>query len=80
MRSGNEYTAPTDFWSSDEDVAIVDDDGTVTAIEVVKAEVNDGNAVKNVQEGWYTLQGVKLDSAPTQKGIYIYNGKKVAVQ
>ncbi len=55
-------------------------DGTVTAIEVVKAEVNDGNAVKNVQEGWYTLQGVKLDSAPTQKGIYIYNGKKVAVQ
>ncbi|MBR1892873.1 MAG: SGNH/GDSL hydrolase family protein [Lachnospiraceae bacterium] len=30
--SGNEYTAPTDFWSSDEDVAIVDDDGNVTAI------------------------------------------------
>lgn len=30
--SGNEYTAPTDFWSSDEDVAIVDEDGNVTAI------------------------------------------------
>ena len=31
-------------------------------------------------EGWYTLQGVKLDEQPTQKGIYLYNGKKVAVQ
>ena len=31
-------------------------------------------------ESWYTLQGVKLDEQPTQKGIYLYNGKKVAVQ
>lgn len=31
-------------------------------------------------EGWYTLQGVKLEGKPTQKGIYIYNGKKVMVQ
>lgn len=29
--------------------------------------------------GWYDLQGRKLDCKPTQKGIYIYNGKKVAV-
>lgn len=29
---------------------------------------------------WYTLQGVKLDGKPTEKGIYIINGKKVAVQ
>ena len=55
-------------------------DGTVTAIEVVKAEVNDGNAVKNVQEGWYTINGVKLNAAPTQKGIYINNGKKVVIK
>lgn len=26
---------------------------------------------------WYTLDGRRLDSEPTQKGIYIYNGKKV---
>ena len=29
---------------------------------------------------WYTLQGVKLDGKPVEKGIYIINGKKVAVQ
>lgn len=54
-------------------------DGTVTAITNVSAD-DLGSAQKANAEGWYTLQGVKLDSAPTQKGIYIYNGKKVAVQ
>ena len=28
-------------------------------------------------DGWYTLQGVKLSGKPTQKGIYIHDGKKV---
>lgn len=31
-------------------------------------------------DNWYTLQGVKLDGKPTKKGIYIYNGKKVAIK
>ena len=52
-------------------------DGTVTAINSADADIID---VKQGAEGWYTLNGVKLDSAPTQKGIYIFNGKKVAVQ
>ena len=29
--------------------------------------------------GWYSLQGQKLQQAPTQRGIYILNGKKVFV-
>ena len=28
------------------------------------------------QHGWYTLDGIKLNSRPTKKGVYIYNGKK----
>mgnify|MGYP006988838991 CR=1 FL=1 len=32
------------------------------------------------QEGWYTLGGQRLDSAPTRSGIYILNGKKVVVR
>lgn len=31
-------------------------------------------------DNWYTLQGLKLDGKPTEKGIYIYNGKKVAIK
>ena len=33
-----------------------------------------------VGEGWYTVDGMKLDAAPTQKGVYINNGKKVVVK
>jgi hypothetical protein len=33
------------------------------------------------QDGiWYTLQGIQLDGKPTEKGIYILNGKKVVVK
>ena len=31
-------------------------------------------------EGWYTLNGVKLQGAPTEKGIYINNGKKIVIK
>jgi hypothetical protein len=29
------------------------------------------------QEGWYTLQGIKLQQEPVRSGVYIHNGKKV---
>ena len=48
-------------------------DGTYTAIGGVKAETED-------TEGIYNLSGIKLNAAPTQKGIYIQNGKKVLVK
>ncbi len=51
------------------------DNSEATDIQSVGAEqvtVDDNN--------WYTLQGVKLDGKPTEKGIYIYNGKKVAIK
>ena len=31
-------------------------------------------------DGWYTLNGVRLNGKPTKKGIYINNGKKVAIK
>ena len=49
-------------------------DTTITAIR----EVNAAEAVK--AEGWYTINGIKLNAAPTQKGIYINNGKKIVVK
>lgn len=33
-----------------------------------------------VNEGIYNLNGVKMNNVPTQKGIYIMNGKKVVVK
>jgi hypothetical protein len=34
------------------------------------------NSEESVDD-WYTLDGVKLNSKPTQKGVYINGGKKV---
>ena len=42
------------------------------------------NFVKNentlTQEGWYTLQGVKLPKAPERSGVYILNGRKQVIR
>ena len=32
------------------------------------------------QDGWYSVQGIKLQKAPTQSGVYIYNGKKQVIK
>lgn len=49
-------------------------DGSTTAINAVTGEtISDA-------EGWYTVGGVKLNAQPTQKGIYINNGKKVVIK
>lgn len=35
---------------------------------------------KEAADGWYTLDGRKLSGKPTEKGVYIFNNKKVAIQ
>ena len=50
-------------------------DGSTTAIAGINA---DGELVP--AQGWYTVNGVKLEGVPTQKGIYINNGKKIVVK
>ncbi len=52
-------------------------DGSYTAIRSIAADKNDEGAAKT---GWYNLNGMKLQSAPAQKGVYIHNGKKVIIK
>ena len=33
-----------------------------------------------INDKWYTLDGVRLDKAPTRKGLYINNGRKVVIK
>lgn len=51
----------------------IGDDGT-TGIQQIE---NGLNLEKN---GWYTLDGRRLESAPARKGLYINSGKKVIVK
>ena len=31
-------------------------------------------------DSWYTLSGIRLNGEPTEKGIYLFNGKKVVIK
>ncbi|MBR1462558.1 MAG: leucine-rich repeat protein [Prevotella sp.] len=50
-----------------------DEDSEATGIESVDKSQTDEGA-------WYTIHGVKLPAMPTEKGIYIHNGKKVVIK
>ena len=52
------------------------DDDFTTVIELVE----DNNAGIDVNGTFYTLSGMRVQGLPTQKGIYIQNGKKVMVK
>ena len=47
-------------------------DGETTAIETMA----DGRSEN--YDAWYSLDGRRLNGIPAHKGIYIYNGKKIA--
>ena len=46
----------------------------------VASGVKDVEADVETAEGWYTISGVKLSQKPTEKGIYIHDGKKIVVR
>ena len=52
--------------------------GETTAIRSISADEID--KAKAYGEGWYNLNGVKMQGVPTEKGIYIMNGKKVVLK
>ena len=54
----------------------LDDNGTTAIKELGVDGTNKAYSV----DGWYTLNGVKLQAAPTAKGVYINNGKKVVIK
>ena len=42
--------------------------------------INQIDAITEADTDWYTFDGRKLEGKPTEKGIYICNGKKVYVK
>ena len=50
-------------------------------ISVKEAEEQDKSAgTRPIMTGWFTLDGRKLQTAPTRSGIYIHNGKKISLR
>ena len=78
--SGTNLFATFAYWSPADPQARVfvedlDDNGTT----VIK-ELNMETMSTTLANGWYTLNGIKLQGAPTEKGVYINNGKKVVIK
>lgn len=46
----------------------------------IKSIRNSQFTIENEAGAWYTLDGRKMSGKPAQKGIYIHNGKKVAIK
>ena len=56
-------------------ISISEMNGDVTGIEDVRGVMSDGRG-----DNWYDLNGRKLQQKPTQKGVYLNNGRKVVVR
>jgi hypothetical protein len=52
----------------------IGDDGTTAIRRIDNGQLTIGNGI------WYTLDGRKLQTAPSRKGVYINDGKKVVVK
>lgn len=55
-------------------VRLLNSNGELTAIENLEFRI------ENSDGAWYALDGRKLQGKPTQKGLYINNGRKVAIK
>ena len=70
----NRASSATDELPQRITVRLVNADGSATEIKTTDfTDYTDSGA-------WHSLDGVKLSSKPTQKGIYIVNGKKVVIK
>ena len=67
-----EIVASSDMQMDFQANAVVGSPDEPTAINFMQATEEDGK--------WYTIGGVLLPQKPTQKGLYIHNGKKVVIK
>ena len=56
-------------------VPVLDMNGDATGIEDVRWQMSDGRS-----DLWYDLSGRRLQQKPTQKGVYLYDGRKVIIR
>ena len=63
---------------------VIDDNETTGIVDLSNDRYTmdgDGNLVPYCDSDiWHTLNGIRLNSKPTQKGIYLHNGRKEVVR
>jgi len=56
-------------------VVLMSSSGETTGIGTLDTKTGDITL-----EGWYTMDGRKLEGKPTKKGLYINNGRKIVIK
>ena len=59
---------------------LFDFEGVATSINPLKEGYGQMSKVEGQKDGWYMLDGRKLQGNPNAKGVYIYNGKKAVIK
>lgn len=67
------------FWRAAPNARVFVEDLDENGATVIK-EISAQTMSEIATDGWYTLNGMKLQSVPTEKGVYIHNGKKVVLK
>jgi hypothetical protein len=52
----------------------------ITLVFDETTKITNTNLTNLTNGDWYDLNGRKLNAAPTRKGVYILNGKKVVIK
>ena len=88
MSAGNEYAidlryakdfasySTNNFLSFSTTFVTINDNGQTTGIEDIEKERN----TEATDAPYYTIDGVRLTTKPTKKGLYIQNGKKMVIK
>ena len=71
---------PWQRWLLIHALEIIDEpDGTTTTVDA--ATFNTGSfSSRSQDDSWYSLTGARLTEVPTQKGVYIHQGRKVVIR
>lgn len=80
-KSGSQFAGTRGMTRADEDlpqtitVRFVNSRGEVTAIGTLNTQTGEITT-----DGWYTLNGTRLNGKPSKRGIYINNGRKIVIK
>ncbi|MBO7588857.1 MAG: hypothetical protein J6T18_05475, partial [Bacteroidaceae bacterium] len=72
---GMTHSAATNDLPASITVRLISRSGNMTAVGTLDTRTGELSF-----EGWYNMEGVRLNEMPTQKGMYINNGKKVIIK
>ena len=67
-----------DVWKNFGTIVALPDEGITTGLNEAAPQIDNGQlTIDNASDSWFTIDGRKLSGKPTQKGIYIHNGRAV---